>query len=62
MVIFGPLALLAIVAILLVLLRPRPGWVFAMALQCVVLFLALEIYFIERGDDIIELPISKIVH
>jgi hypothetical protein len=28
-----------------------------MALQCVVLFLSLEIYFIERGDDIVELPI-----
>lgn len=56
-VIFAPLALLAIAAILLVLLRPRPGWVFAMALQCVVLFLSLEIYFIERGDDIVELPI-----
>ncbi len=56
-VIFGPLSLLAIAAILFVLLRPRPGWVFAMAFQCVVLFLSLEIYFIERGDDIVELPI-----
>src|SRR5262245_18297544 len=45
-VIFGPLSLLAVAAVLLVLLRPRPGWVFAMALQCVVLFLSLEIYFI----------------
>jgi hypothetical protein len=57
LVIFGPLTLLALAAIVLVLLRPRPGWVFAMALQCVVLFLSLEIYFIERGDDIVELPI-----
>lgn len=57
LVIFGPLTLLAIAAIVLVLLRPRHGWVFAMALQCVVLFLSLEIYFIERGDDIVELPI-----
>lgn len=57
LVIFGPLSLLAIAAILLVLLRPRTGWVFAMALQCAVLFLSLEIYFIERGDDIVELPI-----
>lgn len=56
-VLFGPLALLAAIATLLVLLRPRPGWVSAMALQCVVLFLSLEIYFIERGDDIVELPI-----
>jgi hypothetical protein len=56
-VIFGPLLLLTIAAILLVLLRPRPGWVFAMAVQCVVLFLGLEIYFIERGDDIVELPV-----
>jgi hypothetical protein len=56
-VIFGPLSLLAIAAILLVLLRPRPGWVFAMAVQCIVLFLSLEIYFIEREDDIVELPI-----
>jgi hypothetical protein len=56
-VLFGPLAFMALAAILLVLLRPRPGWVFAMALQCVVLFLSLEIYFIERGDDIVELPI-----
>jgi hypothetical protein len=57
LVIFGPLTLLALAAIVLVLLRPRHGWVFAMALQCVVLFLSLEIYFIERGDDIVELPI-----
>ena len=56
-VLFGPLALLAFAAALLVLLRPRGGWVFAMAVQCVVLFLGLEIYFIERGDDIVELPI-----
>ena len=56
-VIFGPLALLSLAGALLVLLRPRPGWVFAMAVQCVVLFLSLEIYFIERGDDIVELPI-----
>jgi hypothetical protein len=57
LVIFGPLTLLAIAASMLALLRPRHGWVFAMALQCVVLFLSLEIYFIERGDDIVELPI-----
>ncbi len=44
-VLFGPLSLLVIAAVLLVLLRPRPGWVFAMAVQCVVLFLGLEIYF-----------------
>jgi hypothetical protein len=56
-VIFGPLMLLTVAAILLVLLRPRPGWVLAMAVQCVVLFLGLEIYFIERGDDIVELPV-----
>jgi hypothetical protein len=61
LVIFGPLSLLAIAAIVLVLLRPRPGWVFAMAVQCVVLFLGLEIYFIERGDDIVELPILYIM-
>ena len=28
-----------------------------MAVQCVILFLGLEIYFIERGDDIIALPV-----
>lgn len=57
LVIFGPLSLLAVAAILLVLLRPRQGWIFAMAVQCVVLFLSLELYFIERGDNIVELPI-----
>jgi hypothetical protein len=57
LLIFGPLSLLVLAAILLVWLRPRAGWVFAMALQCIVLFLALEIYFIERADDIVELPI-----
>ena len=31
-----------------------------MAVQCVVLFLSLEIYFIER-DDIVELPILYIM-
>lgn len=56
-VIFTPLTLLVIAAIIFVLLRPRGGWVFAMAIQCVVLFLGLEIYFIERGEDIVELPI-----
>jgi hypothetical protein len=60
-VIFGPLSLLALAAALLALLRPRPGWVFAMAVQCVVLFLSLEIYFIERGDDIVELPILYVM-
>jgi hypothetical protein len=57
LVIFGPLSFLAIAAALLVVLRPRQGWVFAMAVQCVVLFLSLEIYFIERDDNIVELPI-----
>lgn len=56
-VIFTPLTLLVVAAIVFILLRPRGGWVFAMAVQCVVLFLGLEIYFIERGEDIIELPI-----
>jgi hypothetical protein len=57
LLIFGPLSLLAVAAVLFVLLRPRPGWVFAMAVQCVVLFLSLELYFIERGDNLVELPI-----
>jgi hypothetical protein len=57
LLIFGPLALLVLIAILVVFVRPRAGWVFAMAVQCVILFLGLEIYFIERGDDVVELPI-----
>ena len=57
LLIFGPLALLVLAAIIVVFVRPRAGWVFAMAVQCIVLFLGLEIYFIERGDDIVELPI-----
>ena len=57
LLIFGPLALLVLAAIVVVFVRPRAGWVFAMAVQCIVLFLGLEIYFIERGDDIVELPI-----
>lgn len=57
LLIFGPLALLVLAAIVIIFVRPRAGWVFAMAVQCIVLFLGLEIYFIERGDDIIELPI-----
>ncbi len=56
-IIFVPLALLAGAAIVLVWLRPHAGWLFAMAVQCVVLFLSLEIYFIERADDIIDLPV-----
>ena len=57
LLIFGPLALLVLAAIVVIFVRPRAGWVFAMAVQCIVLFLGLEIYFIERGDDIVELPI-----
>jgi hypothetical protein len=57
LLIFGPLTLLVLASILAIFLRPRAGWVFAMAVQCIILFLGLEIYFIERGDDIIELPI-----
>lgn len=57
LLIFGPLALLVLAAIVVVFVRPRAGWVLAMALQCIILFLGLEIYFIERGDDIVELPI-----
>jgi hypothetical protein len=57
LLIFGPLALLVLAAILMIFLRPRAGWVFAMAVQCIILFLGLEIYFIERGDDVVELPI-----
>ena len=61
LLIFGPLALLVLVSILLVFVRPRAGWVFAMAVQCVILFLGLEIYFIERGDDVVELPIPYLM-
>jgi hypothetical protein len=57
LLIFGPLALLVLASILVIFLRSRAGWVFAMAVQCIVLFLGLEIYFIERGDDVVELPI-----
>lgn len=55
--IFGPLLLLGLASIIVVFARPRAGWVFAMAVQCIVLFIGLAIYFVERADDVVELPV-----
>ncbi len=43
-----PIGLILIVSAVLCLMLPSIGWIAAMVIQCVILFLALAAYFIER--------------
>lgn len=49
----APSGLLLLLAAILVFVRPRTGWVLAMILQCIILFITLQVYFVDDSEQVI---------
>lgn len=48
-----PFGVTLLVLALLVFLRPRLAWVLAMILQCLILFISLQVYFVDGSEYLI---------
>jgi hypothetical protein len=48
-----PMGIALLVVALMVFLRPRLAWVVAMVLQCVILFVSLQVYFVDSVEYVI---------